>query len=105
VVLGFPANNFKSQEPGSNAEIKEFCSSTYHVDFPMFSKISVKGDDIAPLFQYLTAQESKPLSKGDVAWNFEKFLVNREGKLVGRFANRTQPDDPAVVGAIEAAMK
>jgi glutathione peroxidase len=105
VVMGFPANNFKSQEPGSNAEIKEFCTKTYQVDLPMFSKISVKGDDMAPLFKYLTAQESKPLSKGDVAWNFEKFLVNREGKLVGRFANRTQPDDPTVVGAIEGALK
>jgi glutathione peroxidase len=105
VVLGFPANNFKNQEPNSNADIKEFCTSKYHVDFPMFAKISAKGDDIAPLFKYLTAQDCQPLSKGDIAWNFEKFLVNRNGKLVGRFANKMQPDDPTVVGAIEAALK
>ncbi len=105
VVMGFAANNFGGQEPGSNSQIKEFCEATYHVDFPMFAKVSVKGKDIAPLFEYLTAQESKPLSKGDIAWNFEKFLVDRDGNLIGRFGNRVQPDDAALVGAIEAALK
>jgi glutathione peroxidase len=105
VVMGFPANNFGGQEPGSNAEIKEFCAATYQVDFPMFAKVSVKGSDQAPLFKYLTSQECKPLSKGDIAWNFEKFLIDRKGNLIGRFGNRMQPDDPQLVGAIEAALK
>ena len=104
VVLGFPANNFGGQEPGTNAQIKEFCSETYKVNFPMFGKTSVKGSDINPLFSYLTAQDSKPLSKGPVAWNFEKFLINKDGKLVGRFSNRMYPDDPTIVTAIEAQL-
>ena len=105
VVMGFPANNFGGQEPGTNAEIKEFCTATYQVEFPMFAKVSVKGADIAPLFKYLTAQDCQPLSKGDIAWNFEKFLIGKDGKLIGRFANRTQPDDPAIISAIETALK
>lgn len=104
VVMGFPANNFGGQEPGSELQIKEFCTSTYHVDFPLFAKVSVKGNDIAPLFKYLTAQESKPLSKGDVAWNFEKFLISREGKLVGRFGNKMQPEDATITKAIETEL-
>jgi glutathione peroxidase len=105
VVMGFPANNFGGQEPGTNAQIKQFCESTYHVDFPMFAKVSVKGKDIAPLFAYLTAQECKPISKGDIAWNFEKFLVDRDGNLIGRFANGVQPENAALVEAIEAALR
>jgi len=105
VVMGFPANNFNSQEPGTNAEIKEFCASTYHVDFPMFAKISAKGPDMPPLFKYLTAQDCQPLSKGDIAWNFEKFLINKDGKLIGRFGNRTPPEDPTIISAIETALK
>ena len=105
VVMGFPANNFNSQEPGTNAEIKEFCTSTYHVDFPMFAKISAKGPDMPPLFQYLTTQDCQPISKGDIAWNFEKFLISRDGKLIGRFGNKTPPEDPTIVSAIEAALK
>jgi glutathione peroxidase len=104
VIVGFPANNFGGQEPGTNLEIKEFCSETYHVAFPMMAKVSVKGGDIAPLFKYLTTQDCKPLSKGDIAWNFEKFLIGRDGKLIGRFANRTQPDDASIVSAIESAL-
>jgi glutathione peroxidase len=104
VVMGFPANNFGGQEPGTEAEIKEFCEETYKVDFPMFSKVSVKGKDIAPLFKYLTSQDCKPLSKGDIAWNFEKFLINRKGTLINRFANKTKPDDPTIVSAVEAAL-
>ena len=108
VVLGFPANNFGGQEPGTDETIKEFCTATYKVEFPMFHKVSVKTDktngEIDPLFKYLTAQESQPLSKGDIAWNFEKFLVSREGKLVNRFANKTKPDDKTIVDAIEAEL-
>ncbi len=104
VILGFPANEFGGQEPGTNAEIKEFCSETYKVAFPMFAKVVVKGDGIVPLFKYLTTQECKPLSKGDIAWNFEKFLISKDGKLVGRFGNKTKPDDPTVIAAIEAEL-
>ena len=104
VVMGFPANNFGAQEPGSNAQIKEFCTATYQVAFPMFSKISVKGNDQAPLYKYLTALDTKPQPKGDITWNFEKFLIGRDGKVVARFAPKTTPEDPAVVSAIEAAL-
>jgi glutathione peroxidase len=104
VILGFPANNFKSQEPGTNAQIKEFCEKTYQVDFPMFSKISVKGDDIAPLYKYLIALKTAPQPAGDITWNFEKFLIGRDGAVIARFAPKTKPEDPTVVSAIEAAL-
>ncbi len=106
VIMGFPANDFGGQEPGTNAQIAEFCKSTYDVQFPMFAKVEVlaKDKNQAPLFKYLTAQESKPLSKGEIAWNFEKFLISRDGKLVGRFANKTKPDDPTVIKAIETEL-
>jgi glutathione peroxidase len=104
VVMGFPANNFGGQEPGSEMDIKAFCEETYKVDFPLFSKVSVKGADQAPLFKYLTAQESKPLSKGDIRWNFEKFLINKQGKLVNRFGDKVKPDDKTIVDAVEAAL-
>ena len=104
VILGFPANNFGGQEPGTNAEIKAFCEETYKVAFPMFSKISVKGDGMHPLYKYLTNLESKPLGKGNFAWNFEKFLIGRDGTVVGRFGNKTKPEDPTVVAAIDAAL-
>ena len=103
VVLGFPANNFGGQEPGTNEEIVEFCTSNYSVEFPMFSKVSVKGDDKAPLFVYLTAAEN-PDKQGDIGWNFEKFLVGQDGKLVRRFATKVKPDDATVVAAIEEAL-
>ncbi len=90
VVLGFPANNFMGQEPGSNEEIKTFCSAKYGVTFPMFSKISVKGDDMHPLYQYLTKKELNGWHEGEVSWNFQKFLINKEGKLVKVFSPRTQ---------------
>jgi glutathione peroxidase len=90
VVLGFPANNFMGQEPGSNEEIKTFCSTKYGVTFPMFSKISVKGDDMHPLYQYLTKKELNGWHEGEVSWNFQKFLINKEGKLVKVFSPRTQ---------------
>ena len=100
-VLGFPANEFGGQEPGTDAEIKEFCEATYHVAFPMFSKIVVKGDGINPLYTWLIANSG---SDKDVQWNFEKFLIGRDGKVIGRFSPRTQPSDPKVVSAVEAAL-
>jgi glutathione peroxidase len=103
VVMGFPANNFGGQEPGSNEEIAEFCSTKYSVEFPMFSKVSVKGDDKAPLFQYLTAAEN-PDKQGDIGWNFEKFLVGKDGKLIRRFGTRVRPDDADLVAAVEKAL-
>jgi glutathione peroxidase len=103
-ILGFPANNFMKQEPGTDAEIKSFCSTKFGVDFPMFSKISVKGDDKAPLYSELTSKESNGDFAGDITWNFEKFLVNKEGDVVARFAPRTKPDADEVVAAIEAEL-
>ncbi|HVT13544.1 MAG TPA: glutathione peroxidase [Fimbriimonadaceae bacterium] len=100
-VLGFPANQFGAQEPGSNAEIKEFCTKTYSVEFPMFSKIVVKGEGINPLYTWLIANSG---SSEDIHWNFEKFLISREGKVIGRFSPKTQPDDPKLVAAVEAAL-
>ena len=100
-VLGFPANEFGKQEPGTNTEISTFCTSKFGVDFPMFSKIVVKGEGIHPLYQFLTSKETNPGLDGDIKWNFEKFLVGRDGKVVKRFDPRTKPDDPAVIEAIE----
>ncbi len=90
VVLGFPANDFGWQEPGTDAEIQTFCSTTYGVNFPMFSKISVKGDKIHPLYKYLT--ESSPPA-GPVSWNFNKFLIGPDGRIIGRWGSRTTPED------------
>ena len=101
VVLGFPANEFGAQEPGTDTEIATFCSSKYGVTFDMFSKIVVKGPGIAPLYKTLT-ETSDP--KGDIGWNFEKFLIGRDGKIAGRFTPRTAPDDAALKAAIEAAL-
>lgn len=105
VVLGFPANNFMGQEPGSNQEIKTFCTRTYHVSFPMFSKISVKGDDKAPLYQYLTGKADNPQTGGEIKWNFTKFLIARDGTIVARFEPAVTPDSPQVTAAIEKALK
>jgi glutathione peroxidase len=104
VILGFPANNFGAQEPGTNAEIKDFCTETYKVDFPMFSKIDVKGPNQAPLYKYLTSVDTKPQPKGDITWNFEKFLIGRDGKIIARFAPKTTPEDPKLVAAVNAAI-
>lgn len=121
-VLGFPANNFGAQEPGSNAEIAEFCSLTYSVKFPMFEKISVVGDDQHPLYKELTSAAPRaqgdpdafrdrlkgfgmtPNQDPDVLWNFEKFLVGKSGDVVARFAPTVTPDDPAVIAAIDAEL-
>src|SRR5450755_2979000 len=99
VVTGFPANNFGAQEPGTNEEIKTFCTRKYSVTFPMYSKISVKGSDIAPLYEYLTKSTG-----GDIKWNFTKFLIGKDGAIVSRYESAVKPDDPKVTGAIEKAL-
>jgi len=99
VVLGFPANNFRGQEPGTNAEIQEFCKRTYDVTFPMFSKISVLGEDKAPLYKYLTSQNGS-----EIEWNFTKFLVGPDGQVLARFPSKVTPDSPEVSAAIEKAL-
>ena len=91
VVVGFPANNFGQQEPGTNSEIKEFCTRNYGVTFPMAEKVSVKGEDIHPLFQYLTTEAEKMGEKDPIKWNFTKFLIDENGKLVKVFLHKTQP--------------
>lgn len=100
-VLGFPANNFGGQEPGTETEIKEFCTSKYGVTFPLFAKISVKGDDQDPLYTFLTSKETDPNFAGDITWNFNKFLVDRHGKVVARFTSKDKPDSEKVTAAIE----
>ncbi len=100
VIVGFPANNFGLQEPGTDEEIQTFCRSKYMVTFPMFSKISVKGDDKAPLYQYLTSTGG-----GEIKWNFTKFLTDKDGKVITRFESAVTPDSPQVIAAIEAALK
>ncbi len=100
-VLGFPANNFGAQEPGPETEIKEFCTSKYKVTFPMFAKISVKGEDQDPLYKFLTNKETNPDFAGDIKWNFSKFLVDRKGKVVARFEPKVKPDSEEVNAAIE----
>ncbi|HEY1024321.1 MAG TPA: glutathione peroxidase [Sphingobacteriaceae bacterium] len=93
VVIGFPANNFGGQEPGANLEIKEFCKKNYGVTFPLAAKVSVKGNDIAPLFKYLTTAEN-PDFTGEIKWNFEKFLIDENGKLIHRFRSAVKPLSP-----------
>ena len=128
VVLGFPANDFGAQEPGTNEEIQTFCKTTFNVEFPLFSKITVTGPDTNPLYKALIAAEPKATSPGreafreklngflqkngastnpepGILWNFEKFLVDRHGKVVARFSPEVLPDDSAVVAAIESALK
>lgn len=101
VILGFPANNFKGQEPGSDEDIKAFCTLEYGVEFPMFSKVSVKGDDQHELFTYLT-QLDNPDFTGDIKWNFEKFLISKDGKLLRRFRSNVKPQSEEIVSAIKA---
>lgn len=105
VVMGFPANNFLGQEPGTNEEIKQFCTLKYNVSFPMFAKISVKGADIHPLYQFLTSKETNPEFGGDITWNFNKFLVDRNGKIIARFETKEKPEGEKVTQAIESALK
>ena len=102
VILGFPANNFMGQEPGTNEEIKSFCTLNYGVTFPMFSKISVKGADIHPLYQYLTEASETP---GPISWNFNKFLVGPDGRILARWGSRTTPESKELVGKMEETLK
>jgi len=103
-VLAFPANEFGGQEPGSNGEIKTFCSANYNVTFPLYSKIVVKGPGIHPLYQYLTDPRTDPKFAGEVTWNFNKFLVDRDGRVIARFESGDAPESPKVAKAIEAAL-
>jgi len=100
VILGFPANNFGGQEPGTNEEIKTFCSAKYNVTFPMYAKVSVKGEDTTPLYQFLTQAKG-----GEIKWNFTKFLTDKHGKVIARFEPNVTPDSPEVRSAIEAALQ
>ena len=102
-VLGFPCNQFHGQEPGTDAEIKEFCTSKYGVTFPLFDKLEVNGPGRHPLYQQLAGKASP--FPGDITWNFNKFLIGRDGALLGRFGSRTKPDDKELVNALEAALK
>jgi len=104
VIVGIPANNFMAQEPGTNEEIKKFCSNKYNVTFPMMAKVSVKGDDKAPLYQFLTDTAEDPQFGGDIKWNFTKFLFDRHGKALARFEPAVKPDSPEVTAAIESAL-
>jgi glutathione peroxidase len=104
-ILGFPANNFMAQEPGKNAKIKQFCKDKYQVTFPMFSKISVKGHEIHPLYAYLTRKEQNGVLDAPVAWNFQKFLIDRQGKVIKSFAPRDKVTDNKVLRAIKKALK
>jgi glutathione peroxidase len=105
VIAGFPANNFGGQEPGSNAEIGAFCKSKFGVTFPMYSKISVAGKDKAPLYQFLTDKAANPKTGGEIQWNFTKFLVDRNGKVIARFEPAVEPQAGELVSAVEAALK
>ncbi|MGL4465096.1 MAG: glutathione peroxidase [Planctomycetia bacterium] len=102
-VLGFPSNDFGSQEPGSDSEIQQFCTANYGVKFDMFSKVAVKGSGAAPLYDYLTAQKIDGKT-GPISWNFEKFLIGRDGKVVARFAPRVDPDSAEVMKAVETEL-
>jgi glutathione peroxidase len=104
VIVGIPANNFAAQEPGTNEEIKKFCSTKYNVSFPMMAKVSVLGADKTPLYQFLTDQSQDPKFAGDIKWNFTKFLFDRSGKPVARFEPAVTPDSAEVQSAIESAL-
>lgn len=104
-ILGFPANNFNEQEPGTDAEIKQFCTLNYDVTFDMFSKISVKGDDQHPLYTFLTSDSTNPKFSGDVKWNFTKYLVDRNGSVVGKFASGVGPMSEELIAAVESALQ
>lgn len=105
VILGFPCNQFGKQEPGSESEIKEFCSTNYNVSFPLFAKIEVNGDGRSDLYRYLTGLDLQPKGKGDIGWNFEKFLIDRSGTVIGRFSSRANPSSPEIETMIVEALK
>jgi len=104
VILGFPCNQFGRQEPGTAEQIRQFCTANYDVQFPLFAKIEVNGGGACDLYKYLTALDLKPKSKGAISWNFEKFVIGRNGEAVGRFASAVKPDDPQIVKVIEAEL-
>jgi glutathione peroxidase len=103
-VVGFPCNDFMGQEPGTEDEIQTFCSTQYDVTFPLFSKVHVKGPEQAPLYAFLTGENAPPKGAGDVTWNFEKFLVGKDGKVIGRFSPQTTPNDPEIKAAVNEAI-
>jgi len=104
VIVGIPANNFGAQEPGSNQEIKTFCTSKYHVTFPMMAKVSVKGGDITPLYAFLTDKAANPKTGGEIGWNFTKFLIGQDGRVIARFDSEVEPDSKDLTSAIEKAL-
>jgi len=104
-VLGFPCNQFGQQEKGTPQQIRDFCTSKYKVSFDLFEKINVNGKDRAPIYKWLTSEEATPADPGPVSWNFEKFLIGRDGQVIARFRSLVRPSDPKVVGAIETALK
>jgi glutathione peroxidase len=103
-ILGFPSNDFLGQEPGTNEEVKQFCTLTYGVSFPMFGKVAVSGNEAHPLYRFLTHPATNPGSSGAITWNFNKFLISRSGKILQRFGTRTPPEDPELQKALEAAL-
>ena len=103
-VVGFPCNQFGKQEPGTEVEISEFCTKKYNVKFDMMSKIDVNGDEACAFYKHLTALQTQPVGAGKISWNFEKFLIGRNGEVVGRFGPRVKPDAPEVIAAIEAEL-
>lgn len=105
VVLGFPCNQFAGQEPGSDAEVKEFCTVNFNVDFPLFSKIDVNGESRAPLYGWLCGSEIGPEESGDVKWNFGKFLIGRDGQIMGRFDPSVEPESETLTAAIESVLE
>jgi len=104
-ILAFPCNQFGGQEPGSEGEIEKFCRTQYSVEFPMFGKIDVNGESRSPLYAWLTAEDSGPDSSGEIAWNFAKFLVDREGHVIGRFAPTVEPCAATITDCIDEALK
>jgi glutathione peroxidase len=105
VVIGVPANDFGKQEPGSNEEIKQFCESKYKVTFPMMAKVAAKGTGIAPIFQTLTTTETPAAKAGDIRWNFEKFLIGKDGQLIARWGSGTEPMSNDIQEAVKKALK
>ena len=103
-ILGFPCNQFLWQEPGTAEQIQDFCRVNYGVTFDMFAKVNVKGDEACDLYKTLTALDTEPVGPGKISWNFEKFVIGRDGEVVARFSPRTKPDDPAVLKVIEAEL-
>lgn len=105
VIIGIPSNDFGEGEPGTDPEIKQFCRRKYDVTFPMMSKVFITGNDAIPLYQYLTDKEQNPKTGGAIQWNFTKFLVGKDGKILARFAPGVTPEDPTLVSAIEKALR